>query len=303
MKNRRLKINFWGKYEEELIVSVKKNDKNRIRELFALSYLDYLDVILTPIENFGIKNEAFQNLSFTERFYLAFIKKGNPADIMNFPYSSDSYGSEVFIYFANELCLLLDEEVSSILLTENHYYHYYRKVISKNLENLINRTFDERCSKSEKIKNFIENKPDFSFSQINMEKKDRYWSKILLSSITELPEWIWCLVGNIKSTHEYGENHEIRHGSKQFSGGTKVYCYPSHWGDGYENIHVIGKPRKSRNLIMIVIKRKLIENFRLKKVYDKRVIEEMFCGSWHGWDNTDESRDYINKMLTWLNDN
>ena len=79
MKNRRLKINFWGKYEEELIVSVKKNDKNRIRELFALSYLDYLDVILTPIENFGIKNEAFQNLSFTERFYLAFIKKGNPS--------------------------------------------------------------------------------------------------------------------------------------------------------------------------------------------------------------------------------
>ena len=56
MKNRRLKINFWGKYEEELIVSVKENNKNRIRELFALSYLDYLDVVLTSIENFGIKN-------------------------------------------------------------------------------------------------------------------------------------------------------------------------------------------------------------------------------------------------------
>jgi hypothetical protein len=164
MNNRRLKVNFWGKYEDELSFAVKENNKKRIRELFALSYLDYLDVILTPIENFGIKNEEFQNLSFTERFYLAFIKKGKPADIMNFPYSSDSYGSEVFIYFANELCLLLDEEVSSILLTENHYC---RKVISKNLENLINRTFDERCSKSEKIKNFIENKPDFSFPPIN----------------------------------------------------------------------------------------------------------------------------------------
>ena len=55
MKKRRLKINFWGKYEEELIVSVKENNKNRIRELFALSYLDYLDVILTPIENFRLK--------------------------------------------------------------------------------------------------------------------------------------------------------------------------------------------------------------------------------------------------------
>lgn len=299
MKNRRLKINFWGKYEEELIVSVKENNKNRIRELFALAYLNYLDVVLTSIENFGIKNEELQSFSFTERFYLAFIKKGKPADIMNFPYSSDSYGSEVFIYFANELCLLLDEEVSSILLTERKYCF---EVICKELENQINETFEEKCFKSEKIKNFIENKPDFSFPPMNFEKKDKYWSKIILSSITELPEWIWCLVGNIKSTHEYGENHEIRHGTKHFSGGTKVYCYPSHWGDGYENIHVIGKPRKSRNLIMIVIQRNLIENFRLKQVYNKRVIEEMYCGGWSGWDNTDESRDYINKMLTWVND-
>ena len=77
MKNRRLKINFWGKYEEELIVSVKENNKNRIRELFALSYLDYLDVVLTSIENFGIKNEELQSFSFTERFYLAFKKRGS----------------------------------------------------------------------------------------------------------------------------------------------------------------------------------------------------------------------------------
>ena len=54
---------------------------------------------------------------------------------------------------------------------------------------------------------------------------------------------------------------------------------------------------------MIVIPSKLVANFRLKQVYDKRVIEEMYCGGWSGWDNTDESRDYINKMLTWLNDN
>ena len=57
------------------------------------------------------------------------------------------------------------------------------------------------------------------------------------------------------------------------------------------------------SIIMIVIQRNLIENFRLKQVYNKRVIEEMYCGGWSGWDNTDESRDYINKMLTWLNDN
>lgn len=64
------------------------------------------------------------------------------------------------------------------------------EVICKELENQINETFEEKCFKSEKIKEFIEAKPAFSFPPINMEKKDRYWSKILLSSITDLPEWI-----------------------------------------------------------------------------------------------------------------
>lgn len=121
MKNRRLKINFWGKYEEELIVSVKENDKKHIRQLFALSYLDYLDVVLTSIENFGIKNEAFQELSFTEKLYLVLKKNGKNSDLMNFPYPSHSYGFEVFRYIANQLCLLLEEKVSSILLTERKY--------------------------------------------------------------------------------------------------------------------------------------------------------------------------------------
>ena len=61
-------------------------------------------------------------------------------------------------------------------------------------------------------------------------------------------EWRWCLVGNIVQTHEYGENHETRIGAKHFSPGTKVYCMPGNWGDGYENIVVIAKHRKSMTL-------------------------------------------------------
>lgn len=41
------------------------------------------------------------------------------------------------------------------------------------------------------------------------------------------PEWRWCLVGNIIDEHEYGEDHEIRHG----------------------NILVIGNPRRSHRSI------------------------------------------------------
>ena len=39
--------------------------------------------------------------------------------------------------------------------------------------------------------------------------------------------WRWCLVGNIIEKHPYGEEHEIRYGSKHFSGGTKVYIAPA----------------------------------------------------------------------------
>ena len=47
------------------------------------------------------------------------------------------------------------------------------------------------------------------------------------------------------SGREYGENHEVKLGTKHFSPGTKVYCAPGHWGDGGENIVVIGKHRGS----------------------------------------------------------
>ena len=298
MENRKMKVNFWNNYEEELKLSLKENSKKRIRELFAHAYIDYLDFVLTPLENFGIKDERLSSLSFTEKFYLILNKIEKADDFMNFPYPRHSYDCEVFKHIANELCSLLDKNVSSMLLTEKHYWYM---AISKDLENIINNCFCEIGVKSEKVKEFMKAYPTFSFPPINMEKKDRYWSKVLISSFTDLPEWIWCLVGNIKESHEYGEEHEIRQGSKHFSGGTKIYCFPSHWGDGYENIHVMGKPRKSRNLIMIVLKRELIENFRLKQIYDKRVIEEMYCGGWHGWDNTEESKQNIEQMVSWLN--
>ena len=90
-------------------------------------------------------------------------------------------------------------------------------------------------------------------------------------------EWVYCIVGNIVEKHELGENKEIRFGTKHFVPGTKVYCLP-HLGFGgvaWDNIVVMGKPRKRFKLIKIVIQRKFITNFRLKKVYDRKIIEEM----------------------------
>lgn len=67
--------------------------------------------------------------------------------------------------------------------------------------------------------------------------------------------WCWCLVGNIVKEHEFGEKREIKYGTKHFSHGTKVFLAPAQWGDGYENIVVIGLPRHGD---------KYIENYRIK---------------------------------------
>jgi len=56
----------------------------------------------------------------------------------------------------------------------------------------------------------------------------------------------WCLVGNIVRNRPFGEGgFTLKQGIKHFSPGTKVYCLPCEWGDGYEQIVVIGRRRGS----------------------------------------------------------
>jgi hypothetical protein len=112
-------------------------------------------------------------------------------------------------------------------------------------------------------------------------------------------EWVYCLVGNIIEEHIYGENKEKRYGTKHFAPGTKVICYPASWGDGYEMIYVLGKPRKTFKLIKVIMRREYITNFRLKRIYDKRIINEMYHNG--GWNNSIKSKEEIIEMANWLN--
>ncbi len=114
-------------------------------------------------------------------------------------------------------------------------------------------------------------------------------------------QWCWCLVGNIVESHEYGEDHEIKTGTKQFMPGAKIYLAPIQWGDGYENIVVIGKPRHRRGLIEIVMHRKYITDYRLQKVFQPAVLERMEKSEYSWWGGTDEDRDRIIDILDWLN--
>lgn len=110
-------------------------------------------------------------------------------------------------------------------------------------------------------------------------------------------EWCWCLVGNIVEQHEYGEEHEIKKGTQQFSPGAKVYLAPAQWGDGYEYIVVIGLPRHGGKYIEIVIRSKYVENYRMQKVFKPAVLERMCNSQYFWWGDTDKDRNEIIQYL------
>lgn len=116
-------------------------------------------------------------------------------------------------------------------------------------------------------------------------------------------KWRWCLVGNIVDKHIYGERHEVRYGIKLFSPGTKIYIAPHQWGDGGENLVVLGNPRNKLGLIECVINHKYICNFRLKKIYSPSVLKRMNESKYKWWGNDDECRDCIIKYAEQANKN
>lgn len=94
----------------------------------------------------------------------------------------------------------------------------------------------------------------------------------------------WCLVGNIVEQRSYGEGGlETRRGTQHFSPGTKVYCLPAQWGDGYERVKVIGRHRGSREFVTMIIPAKHITNWRAKVVYSPEVIRRLRMATDEDW--------------------
>src|SRR2546430_15091317 len=86
----------------------------------------------------------------------------------------------------------------------------------------------------------------------------------------------WCLVGNIIEERSYGEGgNEIHRGTKHFSPGTKAYCLPAQWGDGYDQIIVIGRHRKSKQLKTMIISSRWVSNWRAKVLYNPEILRRI----------------------------
>lgn len=116
----------------------------------------------------------------------------------------------------------------------------------------------------------------------------------------EETEWIYCLVGNIVPAHFYGENKEIKRGTNLFAANAKLYVFPRIGNWKHQHIRVVGIAKKDRKLIKARTKVSLITNWRLQKVYKKKVIEFMFNDN--GWRDTEIDKNAILSMLPWLSE-
>jgi hypothetical protein len=109
----------------------------------------------------------------------------------------------------------------------------------------------------------------------------------------------WCLVGNIVDEHEFGESMAIRRGSKHFTPGTKVYCLPPQWGDGYKQVIAVGIGRGSRRWITVVLPSRLITNWRAKVVYKPpalRRLRDGFKGFKRQWSSRKEVESWAESL-------
>ncbi len=150
----------------------------------------------------------------------------------------------------------------------------------------------------------IRNNP-YDYGTPEYKEFDMEYEKVIARSFDYYTEngheWCWGLVGNIKLEREYGEDHEIKAGTKHFSGGSKVYIAPAQWGDGFDNVVVIGVPRYGKRYIEIITCSKYIENYRLKKVYKPEIIKLMCSSKRRWWNDTDLDRKEIISYLKTLN--
>lgn len=105
----------------------------------------------------------------------------------------------------------------------------------------------------------------------------------------------WYLVANVKENIPYGEQGEIRKGTKHFAPNTKVYCSAPQWGDGFSNIIVGGRHRGSSKLVCMVIHWTKLTNWRA---------EYAFVPPLSSWDVDEwKSREQVESMakhLRWL---
>lgn len=87
---------------------------------------------------------------------------------------------------------------------------------------------------------------------------------------------VWCVVANVLIERPHGPGGgEIRSGTKHFAPGAKVHVVHYFWGMGGERVTVVGRHRKSKRYITLVMQADHLANWRAELVYSPHVIRHV----------------------------
>jgi hypothetical protein len=107
---------------------------------------------------------------------------------------------------------------------------------------------------------------------------------------------IWCVAANVLINRPTGPGGaEIRHGTKHFAPGAKVYAINYHW----DRVEVVGRHRKSKRFCTMILDPKYLSNWRAELVYSPHVIDQVqrsseFFGYLH---RRDEFRQRVEEIV------
>lgn len=114
----------------------------------------------------------------------------------------------------------------------------------------------------------------------------------------EETEFVYCLVGNVVPSHYHGEEKEVVRGTTQFLANARLFVLPRIGDYQKARVQVIGVSRKSKTYKLVYMPVRFITNWRLKKVYNKQIIEMIYDND--GWRDTEIDRDRIINMIPLL---
>ena len=87
---------------------------------------------------------------------------------------------------------------------------------------------------------------------------------------------VWCVAANVVFERPCGSGGAVKkQGTKHFTPGSKVHVFHFFWGMGGERVTVVGRHRKSKRYITLVMSSKHLANWRAELVYSPHVIRQV----------------------------
>ncbi len=114
----------------------------------------------------------------------------------------------------------------------------------------------------------------------------------------------WCVAANIKKEIPYGPGGaEIKRGVRLYRGGAKIHIIGAYRGMA-EKVVVIGQHRKSGKYVSCAVHINKIENFRVQKIYSKRILSMLknahkYNTGEAGFSSESESELFMQMIKSW----